>query len=364
MGLGIEKQTKDYQARTAATIERTQGSAVADKYRAKKGITSADLGNESAASVQTFSKFKTDDDKKPKYNLLQPTTGAPVSGSGGRNIDADMFAGSTYRVTRNPATNLLDTGLQFFPDDDDDGQQEVYMGGGFGESPTSIAQVQLDDPDFKPVVRDTTLLLDKTGKVTTGRGKVLVDQPDPFIKTYLQDSFIGRLVGIDPTDPIVGSDKGRTIYKRKDGTTYAYNDVGLPYDTVSETSSQEDPAQVKIRESMFSSDDDPIVEEVVEETEPVIDPCPEGYIYNEETMMCEIDPFQEPFADPVVTTDTGTDTGTGVTTGPGVQGVYTQMAPATLGSLTPSVGFVAPAPYATPITVAAQTPRGLASLRR
>ena len=305
----------------------------------------------------------------------QPSSGAPVSGSSGRNVDADLFAGSKYTVTRSPDSNKFETGISI--DDDDDDDDDVVFGGGYGSSPTSIAAVQLADPDYKPVTKDTTLSLTGGkkpgyGTVTAVPGTTIVDKPESYLSTKLRDSTFGKLVGINSSDPIVGSVNGKPIYRKADGTTYAYNAIGLPYDTVSATSLEEDPKQVKKREQMMLSsqrgdDDDDDDDFLIDEEEDIaeIDPCPEGYIMNEETGVCELDPFQVPFADPVTTTTTLPPATGVVTQTAGVPGAYTQLpaSPLTAG-VANLTQFVPPTPYATPITVAAQTPQGLASLRR
>ena len=86
--------------------------------------------------------------------------------------------------------------------------------------------------------------------------------------------------------------------------------------------------------------------------------CPEGYIFDSETNACILDPFQDPFPD-------APTTGGGTYTAPALS-PYTSVAPVTLPSLMPGQqpAFVVPTPTAQPITVAAQTPVGLASLRR
>jgi hypothetical protein len=91
------------------------------------------------------------------------------------------------------------------------------------------------------------------------------------------------------------------------------------------------------------------------------DPCPEGYRMNPETNACEIDPFQRPFPTPFPTpgplpADPGTL--------PVVTAPYTAATPYNLAPLTPSAqpAFVVPTPNVQPITVAQQTPAGLAGL--
>ena len=86
--------------------------------------------------------------------------------------------------------------------------------------------------------------------------------------------------------------------------------------------------------------------------------CPDGYIFDSEENACVLDPFQQPFPE-------APTTGGGTYTAPALS-PYTNVAPVTLPSLMPGQqpAFVVPTPTAQPITVAAQTPVGLASLRR
>ncbi len=99
----------------------------------------------------------------------------------------------------------------------------------------------------------------------------------------------------------------------------------------------------------------PIVDPSVGDADPT---CPEGYIFDSEENACVLDPFQQPFPEAPTT---GGRTYTAPALSP-----YTSVAPVTLPSLMPGQqpAFVVPTPTAQPITVAAQTPVGLASLRR
>ena len=99
----------------------------------------------------------------------------------------------------------------------------------------------------------------------------------------------------------------------------------------------------------------PIVDPYVGDADPT---CPDGYTFDSEENACVIDPFQDPFPD-------APTTGGGTYTAPALS-PYTSVAPVTLPSLMPGQqpAFVVPTPTAQPITVAAQTPAGLASLRR
>ena len=86
--------------------------------------------------------------------------------------------------------------------------------------------------------------------------------------------------------------------------------------------------------------------------------CPEGYIFDSEENACVLDPFQSPFPE-------APTTGGGTYTAPALS-PYTSVSPVTLPSLMPvqQQQYMVPAPNVQPITVAAQTPVGLASLRR
>tara|TARA_R110000868_G_scaffold52962_10_gene166747 strand:- start:450 stop:1883 length:1434 start_codon:yes stop_codon:yes gene_type:complete len=86
--------------------------------------------------------------------------------------------------------------------------------------------------------------------------------------------------------------------------------------------------------------------------------CPDGYIFDSEENACVLDPFQQPFPE-------APTTGGGTYTAPALS-PYTSVSPVTLPSLMPGQQqqYMVPAPNVQPITVAAQTPVGLASLRR
>lgn len=52
MGVGAKKPTKDFEARTAATMERNRNPGGAQQYRESRGVTSADRGNMSPSTYQ------------------------------------------------------------------------------------------------------------------------------------------------------------------------------------------------------------------------------------------------------------------------------------------------------------------------
>jgi hypothetical protein len=86
--------------------------------------------------------------------------------------------------------------------------------------------------------------------------------------------------------------------------------------------------------------------------------CPDGYIFDSETNACILDPFQDPFPD-------APTTGGGTYTAPALS-AYTNVSPIGLPTLMPGQQqpYMVPTANVQPITVAAQTPAGLASLKR
>lgn len=177
-------------------------------------------------------------------------------------------------------------------------------------------------------------------------------QPDTSGALGIFARGLNALSGARAGDPIVGEVDGKSIYQRSDGSTYSVNRLGLTYDTVSATSTEAatrtpDPSD---NMNVRSGSDEPtaeVVEGVVEE----INPCPEGYMMDEETKVCVIDPFQTPF--PVTQPQQPA--------APQALSQYSSVSPIGLPTLNPvqQSPFVVPTPTVQPITVAQQ---GLASL--
>ncbi len=86
--------------------------------------------------------------------------------------------------------------------------------------------------------------------------------------------------------------------------------------------------------------------------------CPEGYIFDSEENACVLDPFQDPFPE-------APTTGGGTYNAPPLS-AYTNVSPIGLPTLMPGQQqpYMVPTANVQPISVAAQTPVGLASLRR
>ena len=52
MGVGAKAPTKDFEARTAATMESNRNPGGAQQYRESRGVTSADIGNTAPSTYQ------------------------------------------------------------------------------------------------------------------------------------------------------------------------------------------------------------------------------------------------------------------------------------------------------------------------
>ena len=103
-----------------------------------------------------------------------------------------------------------------------------------------------------------------------------------------------KLTGSDiKNDLVVNIVDGKPIRQRKDGSLYALNALGLPYDLSSADSLTEDQSQVDKRDSimgnMGSSDDGLSGAGAGADIDTSMDPCPDGYVYDQEQLMCVID---------------------------------------------------------------------------
>lgn len=179
-------------------------------------------------------------------------------------------------------------------------------------------------------------------------------QPDTSGALGIFGRGLNALSGARAGDPIVGEVDGKSIYQRSDGSTYSVNRLGLTYDTVSATSTEaatRTPDPSDDMNARSGSDEPTRTAEVVEGVVEEINPCPEGYMMDEETKVCVIDPFQTPF--PVTQPQQPA--------APQALSQYSSVSPIGLPTLNPvqQSPFVVPTPTVQPITVAQQ---GLASL--
>lgn len=116
-----------------------------------------------------------------------------------------------------------------------------------------------------------------------------VNQRNNMAQKYVQNHPYSRgiaaLTGTNiKNDQVVNLVDGNPVRQRDDGSIYGLNQLGMPYDLASIDSMDEDPASIAMRdggglgervESSYEAD--------------FSDPCPEGYMYDTEQLMCVID---------------------------------------------------------------------------
>jgi hypothetical protein len=143
---------------------------------------------------------------------------------------------------------------------------------------TAPTQAQLNPASTKDPYVDMT-----AGEETRAR---LMDTAQQFSPLGLVKKGLNYLANTSENDKIISMVDGQPIYQREDGSTYAFNSLGLPYNTAG-PGTLDAVARPDDTGGLASSRRPSKPEE---ETTDFTDPCPEGYIYDEEQMMCVIDP--------------------------------------------------------------------------
>ena len=346
MGFGAKPKTKDYIARTARTIARNEGkknaseSGRARRYQAQYGVTAADIGNTTDMAVK-----KTRPKDKPLSNIKTVPTTTKAKPS-------DIAAGKQFAESMKKANELAKAGKLRRPGttktiDTPGGKEKVNVPGKLLSDAKPIRNLagspSMSMEEAKAAGANIGTGFDpKTGTgYTDTAGEVLETGPSKY---GLQNTLIGKgisyLAGVRGDDKIVNTVGGKPIFQRADGSFYAFDAVGLPYDIAdpevgTAPSTLDVDPEVRERQlammNVGSTDDDdnkPVATEVVKEPD---DPCPEGYRMNPETKQCELDPFKQPFPDPVMPIYGGP-----VKPPSSIVSPYTQMAPVTLGQLQPT----------------------------
>ena len=346
MGFGAKPKTKDYIARTARTIARNKGKSIASesgrarRYQAQYGVTAADIGNTTDMAVK-----KTRPKDKPLSNIKTVPTTTKTSKS-------SREAGKQFAESMKKANELAKAGKLRRPGttktiDTPGGKEKVNVPGKLLSDAKPIRNLagspSMSMEEAKAAGANIGTGFDpKTGTgYTDTAGEVLETGPSKY---GLQNTLIGKgisyLAGVRGDDKIVNTVGGKPIFQRADGSFYAFDAVGLPYDIAdpevgTAPSTLDVDPEVRERQlammNVGSTDDDdnkPVATEVVKEPD---DPCPEGYRMNPETKQCELDPFKQPFPDPVMPIYGGP-----VKPPSSIVSPYTQMAPVTLGQLQPT----------------------------
>ena len=372
MGFGAKPKTKDYVARTARTIARNEGkSSAADsgrarRYQAQYGVTAADIGNTKDIAVK-----KTRPKDKPLSNIKTVPTTTKTSKSSAK-------AGAQYAASMKKANELAKAGKlpkgSVGPIRNLAGSPSISMeeakaaGANIGTGYDPKTKTGYTDTAGKGLGTSFTLSGNKddrgnvTGTTFTDATDIMTTGPSRY---GLQNTLLGKgisfLSGGRSDDPIVNTVGGKPIFQRADGSFYAFDALGLPYDIAdpevgTAPSTLDVDPEVRERQlammNMGSTDDDdnkPVATEVVKQPD---DPCPEGYMMDPETKQCVLDPFQQDFANAATTPSSPVMTSN--------LSPYTQMAPVTLGQLNPTV--VANPLLATPPRAMPMPQGGLGSL--
>jgi hypothetical protein len=348
MGFGAKPKTKDYIARTARTIALNEGkSSAADsgrarRYQAQYGVTAADIDTNFDEAVK-----KSRPKDKPLSNIKTVPTTTKAKPS-------DIAAGREFAESMKKANELAKAGKlpkgSIGPIRNLAGSPSISMeearaaGANIGTGYDPKTKTGYTDTAGKGLGTSFTLSGKKddrgnvTGTTFTDATDIMTTGPSRY---GLQNTLLGKgisfLSGGRSDDPIVNTVGGKPIFQREDGSFYAFDVLGLPYDIADPTvgtapSTLDIDPEVRERQlammNVGSTDDDdnkPVVTEVVKEPD---DPCPEGYMMDPKTKQCVLDPFKTPFPDPI--------TGGGGAVVPAGLTPYTQMAPVTLGQLQPT----------------------------
>ena len=343
MGFGAKPKTKDYIARTARTIALNEGkSSAADsgrarRYQAQYGVTAADIGNTTDTAVK-----KSRPKDKPLSNIKTVPTTTKAKPS-------DIAAGREFAESMKRANELAKAGKLRRPSttktiDTPGGKEKVNVPGKLLKDARPIRNLagspSISMEEAKAAGANIGTGFDpKTGTgYTDTAGQDLTTGPSKY---GLQNTLIGKgisyLAGVRGDDKIVNTVGGKPIFQRADGSFYAFDAVGLPYDIAdpevgTAPSTLDIDPEVRERQlammNMGSTDDDdkPVAAEVVGKQPD--DPCPKGYMMDPETKECVLDPFQQDFADAATTPSSPVMTSN--------LSPYTQMAPVTLGQLQPT----------------------------
>ena len=353
MAVGLKPKTEKYIHTTANTLRKTQGDARADKYLADmkakgnlkgssstktKPTTTKTSKSSAKAGAQYAASMKKANELAKAGKLRRPGTTETVKRT-------DEF-GRTRNVTvQKPGKLLKDArpirNLAASPSISMEEAKAAGANIGTGYDPKT--KTGYTDTAGQGLGTGFTLSGDRddrgnvTGTTFTDATDIMTTGPSKY---GLQNTLIGKglsyLAGVRGDDKIVNTVGGKPIFQRGDGSFYAFDALGLPYDIADPevgTAPSTLDIDPEVRERMMrqqqfpSTDDDrPVSTEVVGK-EPD-DPCPEGYMMDPETKQCVLDPFKQPFPDAVTTPSSPVMTSN--------LSPYTQMAPVTLGQLQPT----------------------------
>ena len=107
-----------------------------------------------------------------------------------------------------------------------------------------------------------------------------------YVQNHPYSRGIAALTGTNiKNDQVVNIVDGNPVRESKRGDLYALNPLGMPYSLASIDSLDEDPAQIAMRDTPGLGERS----EAMTESSYNADPCPEGYVYDPEQLMCVMD---------------------------------------------------------------------------
>ena len=179
MGVGAKAPTKDFEARTAATMERNRNPGGAQQYRESRGVTSADIGNTAPSTYQGGGGYT---------NFFDRIDGGGPGRSGARFSSADTgaFAGPRGTYVSEAMYNAAE---QNQPD-------------AFAQTQGGIASLT-NRLGFRPrgsYEQERNLKADGTNIGTSGLGSYLGG--GGIIGDFIRDGAPSSLMQVDPNVPL------------------------------------------------------------------------------------------------------------------------------------------------------------------
>ena len=179
MGFGAKAPTKDFEARTAATMERNRNPGGAQQYRESRGVTSADIGNTAPSTYQGGGGYT---------NFFDRIDGGGPGRSGARFSSADTgaFAGPRGTYVSEAMYNAAE---QNQPD-------------AFAQTQGGIASLT-NRLGFRPrgsYEQERNLKADGTNIGTSGLGSFLGG--GGMIGDFIRDGAPSSLMQVDPNVPL------------------------------------------------------------------------------------------------------------------------------------------------------------------
>ena len=183
MGFGAKEKTKDFEARTAATMERNRNPGGAQQYRESRGVTNADIGTNFSPSTYQGGGF-----------FGGYTSGADLIDGGGRGRSGARFSMGD--------TSALDLNKDGYVSEAEYVQGESNMPDLMAQTQGGIASLT-NKLGFRPrgsYGQESNLKADGTNIGTSGLGSYLGG--GGIIGDFIRDGAPSSLMQVDPNVPL------------------------------------------------------------------------------------------------------------------------------------------------------------------